>query len=51
MYLYFIGGVTAEASSVIPGNQDYTYSLLDSGFVPLQGERDAYCRCKRGAQV
>ncbi|XP_063909807.1 collagen and calcium-binding EGF domain-containing protein 1-like [Zophobas morio] len=29
--------------------QDYTYSMLDA-FVPLPGDENAQCRCKRGAQ-
>lgn len=31
-------------------NPDYTYSMLDS-FVPLPGDDNTQCRCKRGAQV
>ncbi|KAK9736631.1 hypothetical protein QE152_g11435 [Popillia japonica] len=37
----------ADAGNAVHGNQDYTYSLLDSGFVPLQGEgRQCGCRVK-----
>ncbi|XP_017780601.1 PREDICTED: collagen and calcium-binding EGF domain-containing protein 1-like [Nicrophorus vespilloides] len=39
-----------EGSGVAQGNtQDYTYSILDA-FVPLPGDENAQCRCKRGAQ-
>ncbi|KRT83811.1 collagen, partial [Oryctes borbonicus] len=41
---------TPDTATVVHGNQDYTYSLLDSSFVPLQGGGEAYCRCKRGPQ-
>lgn len=37
-------------ASVPAASPDYTYSVLDA-FVPLSGDENAQCRCKRGAQV
>lgn len=31
-------------------NPDYTYSMLDA-FVPLPGDDEAQCKCKRGPRV
>ncbi|RZC37464.1 collagen and calcium-binding EGF domain-containing protein 1 [Asbolus verrucosus] len=41
-------GATASLSTN-SNQQDYTYSMLDA-FVPLPGDENAQCRCKRGAQ-
>ncbi|XP_008200908.1 collagen and calcium-binding EGF domain-containing protein 1 [Tribolium castaneum] len=41
-------GAESEALSAHT-TQDYTYSVLDA-FVPLPGDENAQCRCKRGPQ-
>ena len=48
---FYAGPEGGSASlSTNSNQQDYTYSMLDA-FVPLPGDENAQCRCKRGAQV
>lgn len=43
-------GSEPQSQNIVNSNPDYTYSMLDA-FVPLPGDDNAQCRCKRGAQV